>query len=301
MRLSRSGNPRIATIAAETRFRRNGRATKRATLYSCRIDMQSLFSIGRLDARVADNVGVIGSFKLQVGPLRLSRCSEQELLNEVSEYTIAKRGCLITYAHLHTLALATKDEAVARTLNCCDICYCDGIGVSYMSILTTRQWLPKVTANNFIDKLINLASVHRFRIAIIGGRSDTISSASEYFRQRGAVIVYTRDGYFNETESDGVRRELTDIEPDLILIGMGQDRQERFAFSLKQLLPRTVLFCVGGLFTFIAGEEWPCPIWMRKIGLEWTIRLASSPRRLRRRYLLEGPSLLLRTMIKRGL
>jgi len=191
---------------------------------------------------------MIGSFKLQVGPLRLSRCSEQELLNEVSEYTIAKRECIITYAHLHTLALATKDGAVAKTINCCDICYCDGIGVSYMSILTNGQWLPKVTANNFVDKLTDIALVNRLKIAIIGGRPETISTAKEYFNQRGALIVYSRDGYFNEIHGDIIRQELVYIEPDLILIGIGQDRQEKFAFSLKHLLPRTVLFCLGGLF-----------------------------------------------------
>jgi exopolysaccharide biosynthesis WecB/TagA/CpsF family protein len=244
---------------------------------------------------------MIGSFKLQVGPLRLSRCSEQELLNEIVEYTIAKRGCIITYAHLHTLAVAKQDEAIAKTVNGCDICYCDGIGVSYMSILTNGQWLPKVTANNFIGKLTDIALFHRFKIAIIGSRPEIISAVKEYLRQRGALIVYSRDGYFNEAQGESVRQELADIEPDLILIGMGQDRQEKFAFSLKQLLPRTVLFCVGGLFSFIAGEEWPCPIWMRKFGLEWTIRLASSPRRLWRRYLLEGPRLLLRAMVWRKL
>lgn len=222
---------------------------------------------------------MIGSFKLQVGPLRLSRCSEQEILNQVSEYTISKRGCVITYAHLHTLALATKDEAIANIINCCDICYCDGIGVSYMSLLTNGQWLPKVTANNFIDKLTDLAFIHRFRIAIIGSGPDTISAVKEYFSRRGALIVYSRDGYFTESQDHSIYQELVDIEPDLILIGMGQDRQEKFAFSLKQLLPRTVLFCVGGLFPFIAGEEWPCAMWIRKIGLEWTIRLASSPHR----------------------
>ena len=244
---------------------------------------------------------MIGSFKLQVGPLRLSCCSEQELLNEVSEYTIAKRGCIITYAHLHTLALAKEDGAVAKTINGCDICYCDGIGVSYMSILTNGHWLTKVTANNFIVKLTDLALVHRWKIAIIGGRPETVSAVKEYFSQSGALIVYSRNGYFTETQGDSISQELVDIEPDLILIGMGQDRQEKFAFSLKQSLPRTVLFCVGGLFSFIAGEEWPCPIWMRKIGLEWTMRLASSPHRLWRRYLLDGPRLLLRAMVWREL
>ena len=244
---------------------------------------------------------MISSLKLQVGPLRLSRCSEQVLLNEIYEYTIAKRGCVITYAHLHTLALANEDKAVAKTINSCDICYCDGIGVSYISTLINGHWLPKVTANNFIIKLMHIANINGFKIAIIGGRPETVSAVNECFSKRGALIVYSRGGYFNEAQEDSIRQELFDIEPDLILIGMGQDRQEKFALSLKQVLPRTVLFCVGGLFSFIAGEEWPCPIWIRKIGLEWTIRLASSPRQLWRRYLLEGPRLLLRAMVWRKL
>jgi exopolysaccharide biosynthesis WecB/TagA/CpsF family protein len=244
---------------------------------------------------------MIGSIKLQVGPLRLSSCSEQELLNWVCESTVAKRGCIITYAHLHTLALVIKDEAIAKTLNRCDICYCDGIGVSYMSILENWKWLPKVTANNFIDELTDIAVINGLRIAIIGGRPETILAAKKLFIQRGAMIVYSLDGYFEEAQRDSIEQELIDMEPDLILIGMGQDRQESFALTLKQSLPRTVLFCVGGLFSFVAGEEWPCPIWVRKIGLEWTVRLASSPRRLWRRYLLEGPSLLLRTMIWKNL
>lgn len=151
------------------------------------------------------------------------------------------------------------------------------------------------------DKLMDVAFNYRWRIAIIGSRPETVSAASKYFSQRGALVVYSQDGYFDEARGDIIRQELIEIEPDLILIGMGQDRQERFAFSLKQSLPRTVLFCVGGLFSFIAGEEWPCPIWVRKIGLEWTIRLASSPHRLWRRYLLEGPRLLLRAMVWRKL
>jgi len=244
---------------------------------------------------------MIGSFRLQVGPLRLYSCSEQELLNEISEYTITKRGFVITYAHLHTLALAKEDGAVAKSINSCDICYCDGIGVSYTSILTNGHWLSKVTANNFIDKLTDVARIHRWRVAIIGGRPETVSAARRYFSQRGALIVYSQSGYFNESQDDIIRQDLVEIEPDLIFIGMGQDRQEKLALSLKILLPRTVLFCVGGLFSFIAGEEWPCPVWVRKLGLEWTIRLASSPHRLWRRYLLEGPRLLLGAMVWRRL
>jgi exopolysaccharide biosynthesis WecB/TagA/CpsF family protein len=244
---------------------------------------------------------MIGSFKLHVGPLRLSRCSEQELLNEIYQCTSAKRGCIITYAHLHTLALAREDGAVAKNINSCDICYCDGIGVSYASILINGHGLSKVTANNFIDKLADTARLHRWRIAIIGGRPETVSAARKYLNHLGALIVYSQDGYFNKSRGDIIRQELAEIEPDLVLIGMGQDGQERFAFSLRPLLPRTTLFCVGGLFSFIAGEEWPCPMWMRKIGLEWAVRLASSPQRLWRRYLLEGPLLLFHAMVWRKL
>lgn len=50
---------------------------------------------------------------------------------------------------------------------------------------------------------------------------------------------------------------------------------------------------VGAAFDFLAGSKRQAPAWMQRCGLEWLFRLASEPRRLWRRYLIQNPRFLL--------
>jgi len=50
-----------------------------------------------------------------------------------------------------------------------------------------------------------------------------------------------------------------------------------------------VMAGVGAAFDFHAGRKPQAPVWMRQSGLEWLFRLATEPRRLWRRYLVNNP------------
>jgi exopolysaccharide biosynthesis WecB/TagA/CpsF family protein len=52
-----------------------------------------------------------------------------------------------------------------------------------------------------------------------------------------------------------------------------------------------VALCCGASLEFLSGRVARAPDWMRAAGLEWLFRLASQPRRLARRYLIEGPAI----------
>ncbi len=47
--------------------------------------------------------------------------------------------------------------------------------------------------------------------------------------------------------------------------------------------------CVGASLEFLTGAKRRAPHWMRRMGLEWLFRLGSEPKRLWRRYLVQGP------------
>ncbi len=49
--------------------------------------------------------------------------------------------------------------------------------------------------------------------------------------------------------------------------------------------------CVGASLDFLAGKQKRAPKWMQSAKLEWLYRLASSPRRMWKRYLIEGPKI----------
>ncbi len=53
-----------------------------------------------------------------------------------------------------------------------------------------------------------------------------------------------------------------------------------------------VALCCGASLEFLSGRVTRAPRWMRAAGLEWLFRLASQPRRLARRYLIEGSAII---------
>jgi N-acetylglucosaminyldiphosphoundecaprenol N-acetyl-beta-D-mannosaminyltransferase len=75
-----------------------------------------------------------------------------------------------------------------------------------------------------------------------------------------------------------------------VFLVVGSPRQERLAAAVAATgLGTGTGLCVGASLAFVAGAERRAPRWIRRIGLEWAFRLASHPRRLARRYLLDSP------------
>jgi N-acetylglucosaminyldiphosphoundecaprenol N-acetyl-beta-D-mannosaminyltransferase len=85
-------------------------------------------------------------------------------------------------------------------------------------------------------------------------------------------------------ENERILAMIADVEPDLLLVGLGAPKQELWvARHAEQLKARSAL-CIGATIDFLAGEKSRSPRWMRRVGLEWFHRLCSEPSRLAKRY-----------------
>lgn len=77
---------------------------------------------------------------------------------------------------------------------------------------------------------------------------------------------------------------------DILLLCLGCPAQELVAAEIAAAGRRTgVALCVGAALDFAAGRKVRAPGPMQLLGLEWAFRLACEPRRLWRRYLVQGP------------
>jgi len=77
--------------------------------------------------------------------------------------------------------------------------------------------------------------------------------------------------------------------PDVLWVGLGTPKQERWMQEHRDKLQIPVLVSVGAAFDFLSRRRNQAPRWMREHGLEWLFRLLQEPRRLSRRYLIDGP------------
>jgi len=74
-----------------------------------------------------------------------------------------------------------------------------------------------------------------------------------------------------------------------VWIGMRSPKQDRWMARMRDRLDAAVLIAVGAAFDFHSGNVKQAPVWMQRSGLEWVYRLATDPRRLWRRYLVDNP------------
>ncbi|BDI04938.1 WecB/TagA/CpsF family glycosyltransferase [Sphaerotilus microaerophilus] len=176
----------------------------------------------------------------------------------------------------------------------------DGSGINLASRLLGYGAFPdNLNGTDFIPYF--LTSAHRtLKIYLLGASAEVVSQAAAVIRQRWPEhrVVGLRDGYFHSEQEPEIRREIAETGADVVLVALGNGKQEHFAATLDQT--GAAVFCVGALFDFLSGRVGRAPTWMRGLGIEWVYRLLLEPGRLWRRYVLGNPLFVWRVLWSRG-
>ncbi len=198
---------------------------------------------------------------------------------------------MLTYVNAHTLNLATTDPSYAEVLRGADLVLNDGKGVLLAGLILGRRFPADLNGNLFTPLLLDHAAASRWSIYILGARPGVAERVADVLKAKhpGLAIAGTMHGHFSATEEDDVVARIRDTDPGLLLVGMGNPRQERFlARRLKDSGARVGLG-VGAYLDFQVGEVERAPKWMNRVGIEWVHRLFQEPRRMWRRYVLGNP------------
>lgn len=90
-------------------------------------------------------------------------------------------------------------------------------------------------------------------------------------------------------EEQAIIDDINSSGADVVWVGIGVPKQEKWMAQMRPRLNTPVLIGVGAAFDFHAGLVAQAPAWMQRVGLEWLFRLSREPRRLWRRYLRYNP------------
>jgi N-acetylglucosaminyldiphosphoundecaprenol N-acetyl-beta-D-mannosaminyltransferase len=91
-----------------------------------------------------------------------------------------------------------------------------------------------------------------------------------------------------EKEQSDVVATIRAAKPDVLWVGLSTPKQERWMDEYKNMVQVPVLLGVGAAFDLNSGRLKQAPVWMRENGFEWFFRLLAEPRRLWKRYLVQG-------------
>ena len=222
--------------------------------------------------------------------------TEAEAIGEIQYLTEQRGQALVIYVNAHTLELTAEDPEYRRIVQEAAIVMNDGIGVSLAArIVGGRTFPANLNGTDLTPLILKLAAEKGWRVFLLGGVPGVAEKAAAKFVEQNPALEIsgTHPGFFKEEELDGLVQRIREARTDVLIVGMGNPVQERWLARHQARTGARLGVGVGAFLDFSAGMFPRAPLWVQRIKLEWLYRMSREPKRLWKRYLIEGPLFLL--------
>jgi N-acetylglucosaminyldiphosphoundecaprenol N-acetyl-beta-D-mannosaminyltransferase len=208
-----------------------------------------------------------------------------------------ERGYVCAVA-VHAVMVAQRDAEMKQALLGSTLTVPDGMPLVWAANALGESLPNRVYGPELMRRYSQRCATQGHRVWLYGGRDQGhLVQLSLRLRQRheGIQIV---GGYappfrpLTLEEEDAVADQINRAQPDVLWVGIGVPKQEKWMARMRDKLDVPVMAAVGAAFDFHAGRISQAPPWMQDRGLEWIYRIAQEPRRLLPRYLYYNPAFL---------
>ncbi|MCU1340706.1 MAG: exopolysaccharide biosynthesis protein WecB/TagA/CpsF family [Candidatus Acidoferrum typicum] len=280
---------------ADASGRRAIERTKQFTVEATADGYEKLFPALRNGVSSTPSSNATSSFPAyQPAGIRVHAMTKFDLVKVVAEAIGKETRYIIANHNLHGLYCWFHEPKVRKFHESADFTHIDGMSLILLGRMLGLP-LKRQHRTGYMDLLPILAqeaAINGWRIFCLGSKPGVAERAAlKLRRQYSGLQIRTRHGHFdpNSTGKDNqeVLADINEYAPHILLVGMGMPRQESWIFENKNQISANAIFCCGALMDYVAGEIPTPPRWIGMLGFEWLLRLASEPRRLWRRYLVE--------------
>jgi N-acetylglucosaminyldiphosphoundecaprenol N-acetyl-beta-D-mannosaminyltransferase len=230
---------------------------------------------------------------VNVAGLGLSQLTEQQVVAHLVDALRDGQGGWVATPNVDICRAVRRDPAVRALIGQASLTVADGMPLLWAARLRGTPLPERVTGASLIFSISAAAARHGQSVYLLGGEPGVPERAAEQLIRRypGLRVAGTDAPPFGfDATEQGVaqlRDRLAEAGPDVVFVGLGCPKQERLITRLAPALPTAWFIACGAAIPFAAGALQRAPHWMQRAGLEWAYRLASEPRRLMRRYLVD--------------
>jgi N-acetylglucosaminyldiphosphoundecaprenol N-acetyl-beta-D-mannosaminyltransferase len=199
----------------------------------------------------------------------------------------------IAATSMHGIVEAQHDPSFKDVLNATDLVVADGMPLVWLGRRQGHPLRRRVYGPDLLLAFCEDSAGQGYRHFFYGGEPGVAERLAESLKTRfpGLTIAGTCSPPFRPLNADE-DEEMVDLinhaAPDVLWVGLGAPKQERWMHEHRSRLHVPVVVGVGAAFDMLSGRRKQAPRWMRERGLEWFFRLLQEPRRLWRRYLVYG-------------
>jgi N-acetylglucosaminyldiphosphoundecaprenol N-acetyl-beta-D-mannosaminyltransferase len=201
----------------------------------------------------------------------------------------------ICVAATHTIMVCDEDPELREAVLNSSITVPDGQPLVWAMNALGGDLHDRVYGPELMARYCEHAADTGARMYLYGGRNQgALVQLALNLRQRfpGVKIVGGYSPPFRELSADeqeAIVEEINRSNADVVWVGVGAPKQEKWMAAMRDRLDAPVLVGVGAAFDFHAGLVPQAPEWMQSAGLEWLYRMAQEPRRLAPRYVRYNP------------
>jgi N-acetylglucosaminyldiphosphoundecaprenol N-acetyl-beta-D-mannosaminyltransferase len=238
------------------------------------------------------------SSSYQVLGVRVDAVQIPEVCARVAEWIQYRDYCrYVVVAGMHGIIEAQHDPALKSIFNAADLVVPDGMPLVWLSRFRGHPLTRRVYGPELMLEVCRQTASRSCQHFLVGGAPGVANRLGTVLKHRfpGLVISGICSPPFQpltEAQEEELVAMINRAAPDIVWVGLSTPKQERWMHRNRHRLKAAVVLGVGAAFDIHSGTRDQAPRWMRENGWEWLFRLFQEPRRLWRRYLINGPQFL---------
>lgn len=216
-----------------------------------------------------------------------------ETLNEIDKLIQKKICSYVVTPNVDHIVRLEKDEELQKVYKNASLILTDGKPLIWISKWYKTPIKEKISGSDLFPRVCQLAANKNYTMYLLGAAEGVADTAARNLMKKypGLNIVGTYSPPFgfekNKQEMNKIKTQIQDVHPDILIVGLGCPKQEKFMYYHCKELGVPISFGLGASIDFEAGNIKRAPKWMSNHGLEWLYRFSKEPKRLFKRYFVD--------------
>lgn len=203
-----------------------------------------------------------------------------------------KRGGVVFTVNPDHLYHLQYNPAFTTAYRKADVITVDSHYVQLAMRLSGRRVVNRLAGSDIVPELCtHQARDPRARMFLLGAQPGVARRAADNINRRvGRELVVGAHGpsmnfVHDPAEIESVLAMIRESGATSLIVGLGAPKQEIWIATMRHRLPDVrIMLGVGAAIDYEAGEVKRAPVFLRRIGMEWSYRVFTEPRRYLMRY-----------------
>lgn len=225
--------------------------------------------------------------------VNVSAINMGDALGIIQESISKDKHIYICVCPVSTIMECKRNKDVLKSLNSATLVTPDGMSVVLIGRMKGFKNIRRVYGPDLMLEVCRVSEKYGYRNFFYGSTNLVLENLQIKLKQAFPNLIVS--GVFSPPFRKPTLAEdkievdkINSTHSQILWVGLGSPKQDLWMSEHRDKINCPVMIGVGAAFDFLSGTKPQAPKWIRNSGFEWLFRLTTEPKRLWRRYLVDG-------------